>query len=213
MARSRRDPCGFHQRIFPSSRIVPDDLQGFDGQNSSVANHIKPTLLFPIPNREMSDLAFGHRAAIPERWSPLSTHQGQCEIVKLDCAAPVRDQRRYHRVVAVTARPPHDANVEPFLVTRRRCHTNSRRGTRYESPMCNLSYHCHRFPAEVIRYAVWLYFRFPLSFRDVEDLLFGLAYARKLRRSHPPADTSWHLDEVFVLINGRTMYLWRAVDL
>ena len=41
---------------------------------------------------------------------------------------------------------------------------------------------------------------------------FGLAYARKLRRSHPPADTRWHLDEVFVSINGRIMYLWRAVD-
>ena len=41
---------------------------------------------------------------------------------------------------------------------------------------------------------------------------FGLAYARKLRRSHPPADTRWHLDEVFVSINGRSMYLWRAVD-
>ena len=94
----------------------------------------------------------------------------------------------------------------------------------------HLSYHRHRFPAEVIQYAVWLYFRFPLSFRDVEDLLaqrgidvsyetvrrwsvkFGLAYARKLRRSHPPADTRWHLDEVFVSINGRNMYLWRAVD-
>jgi transposase-like protein len=96
--------------------------------------------------------------------------------------------------------------------------------------MCNLSYHRHRFPAEVIQYAVWLYFRFPLSFRDVEDLLaqrgidvsyetvrrwsvkFGLACARRLRRSHPPADTRWHLDEVFVSINGRIMYLWRAVD-
>jgi putative transposase len=96
--------------------------------------------------------------------------------------------------------------------------------------MRRLSYHRHRFPAEVIQYAVWMYFRFPLSFRDVEDLLaqrgidvsyetvrrwsvkFGLAYARKLRRSHPPADTRWHLDEVFVSINGRTMYLWRAVD-
>ena len=85
--------------------------------------------------------------------------------------------------------------------------------------MRHLSYHRHRFPAEVIQYAVWLYFRFPLSFRDVEDLLaqrgidvsyetvrrwsvkFGLAYARKR-----------HLDEVFVSINGRIMYLWRAVD-
>lgn len=100
----------------------------------------------------------------------------------------------------------------------------------YHSPMHTVSYHRHRFPAEVIQHAVWLYFRFPLSFRDVEDLLaqrgidvsyetvrrwsvkFGVAYARKLRRSHPPADTRWHLDEVFVSINGRNMYLWRAVD-
>jgi transposase-like protein len=82
----------------------------------------------------------------------------------------------------------------------------------------------------VIQQAVWLYFRFPLSLRDVEDMLhqrgiyvsyetvprwsskFGLAYARKLRRSHPRADTRWHLDEVFVSINGKNVYLWRAVD-
>jgi putative transposase len=96
--------------------------------------------------------------------------------------------------------------------------------------MRSLSYLRYRFPAEVIQHAVWLYFRFPLSFRDVDDLLtqrgidvsyetvrrwsvkFGLAYARKLRRSHPRADTRWHLDEVFVKINGKSMYLWRAVD-
>jgi putative transposase len=96
--------------------------------------------------------------------------------------------------------------------------------------MHTVSYRRHRFPPDIIQNAVWLYFRFPLSFRDVEDLLaergidvsyetvrrwsvkFGLAYARKLRRSHPPADTRWHLDEVFVSINGRSMYLWRAVD-
>ena len=96
--------------------------------------------------------------------------------------------------------------------------------------MRNLSYRRHRFPVEIIQHAVWLYFRFPLSFRDVEDLLaergidvsyetvrrwsakFGLAYANKLRRSHPYADVRWHLDEMFVSINGKTMYLWRAVD-
>ena len=96
--------------------------------------------------------------------------------------------------------------------------------------MHTVSYRRHRFPAEVIQHAMWLYFRFPLSFRDVEDLLaqrgvdvchetvrrwsvkFALVYARKPRRSHPPADTRWHLDEVFVSINGKTMYLWRAVD-
>ncbi len=96
--------------------------------------------------------------------------------------------------------------------------------------MSSSSYRRHRFPAAVIQQAVWLYFRFPLSLRDVEDMLsqrgidvsyetvrrwsfkFGLAYARKLRRSHPRADTRWHLDEVFVSINGKNVYLWRAVD-
>lgn len=92
------------------------------------------------------------------------------------------------------------------------------------------SYRRHRFPPEIIQLAVWLYFRFPLSFRDVEDLLaergidisyetvrlwslkFGQVYAAKLRRARPTPDTCWHLDEVFVLINGKRMYLWRAVD-
>jgi putative transposase len=96
--------------------------------------------------------------------------------------------------------------------------------------MRTVSYSRHRFSGDVIQHAVWLYFRFPLSFRDVEDLLaqrgidvsyetvrrwsvkFGLAYARTLRRSHPRADVRWHLDEVFVRINGKCVYLWRAVD-
>jgi len=96
--------------------------------------------------------------------------------------------------------------------------------------MRTVSYSRHRFPAEIIQHAVWLYFRFPLSFRDVEDLLakrgidvsyetvrrwsvkFGLAYAKTLRKTHPRADVRWHLDEVFVSINGKNMYLWRAVD-
>ncbi len=96
--------------------------------------------------------------------------------------------------------------------------------------MNKISYRGHRFPPEVIRYAVWLYFRFALSFRDIEDLLaergvdvsyetvrrwclkFGQAYAASLRRQRPQADKRWHLDEVFVSINGRRLYLWRAVD-
>ena len=96
--------------------------------------------------------------------------------------------------------------------------------------MKQISYSRHRFPGSIIQHAVWLYFRFPLSFRDVEDLLsergidvsyesvrrwsvkFGLAYAYKLRRSRPRPDARWHLDEVFVSINGKRMYLWRAVD-
>jgi putative transposase len=96
--------------------------------------------------------------------------------------------------------------------------------------MHTVSYSRHRFPAEVIQHAVWLYIRFPLSFRDVEDLLaqrgidvsyetvrrwsvkFGLAYAKSLRKKHSRADVRWHLDEVFVRINGKCVYLWRAVD-
>jgi transposase-like protein len=93
-----------------------------------------------------------------------------------------------------------------------------------------VSFARHRFPASIIQHAVWLYFRFPLSFRDVEDLLaergidvsyetvgrwslkFGQAYARKLRKTRPCPDVRWHIDEVFVTINGKRMYLWRAVD-
>jgi putative transposase len=91
-------------------------------------------------------------------------------------------------------------------------------------------YHRHRFPVEIISHCVWLYFRFTLSFRDVEELMssrgvslthktvrewylkFGQTYANGLRRkSHRPGDR-WHLDEVFLKINGRPHYLWRAVD-
>ena len=86
--------------------------------------------------------------------------------------------------------------------------------------MNKISYRRHRFPAEIIQRAVWLCFRFPLSYRDVEDLLaergvdvsyetirrwslkFGQAYARKLRQSRPRPDDRWHLDEVFSSING-----------
>jgi putative transposase len=91
-------------------------------------------------------------------------------------------------------------------------------------------YHRHRFPAEIISHCVWLYFRFALSFRDVEELLamrgvvltyetvrewclkFGQNYANTLRRRSPRPGDHWHLDEVFLTINGRTHYLWRAVD-
>ena len=96
--------------------------------------------------------------------------------------------------------------------------------------MDELSYRCHRFPAIVIQHAVWLYFRFPLSYRDVEEMLaergidvtyetvrrwalkFGTIIARKLRRGRPRPDRRWHLDEVFISIKGRQFYIWRAVD-
>ena len=88
----------------------------------------------------------------------------------------------------------------------------------------------HRFPADVIRQAVWLYFRFTLSFRDVEDLMaergidvsyetircwtrkFGRLFARNLRRARPGSTDRWHMDEMVVRIDGQRMYLWRAVD-
>jgi putative transposase len=87
--------------------------------------------------------------------------------------------------------------------------------------MQKISYSCHRFPGSIIQHAVWLYFRFPLSFRDVEDMLtergidvsyesvrrwsvkFGQAYAYKLRRSRARPSGRWHLDEMFVSINGQ----------
>ena len=92
------------------------------------------------------------------------------------------------------------------------------------------SYHGYRFPCEIISHAVWLYHRFGLSFRDTEDLLaqrgvtvthetirrwcqtFGPQYARALRRRRGRMGDTWYLDELFVTIQGRRQYLWRAVD-
>jgi putative transposase len=92
------------------------------------------------------------------------------------------------------------------------------------------SYKGFRFPAEIISHCVWLYYRFPLSFRDVEEVMlqrgivvshetvrqrsvkFGQTYANGLGRRRPRPGDKWHLDEVFIKINGKTHYLWRAVD-
>jgi putative transposase len=91
-------------------------------------------------------------------------------------------------------------------------------------------YKNHRFPAEIISHAVWLYFRFCLSDRDVEELLFargvtvtyeairkwcrkfGQSYANELRHRRPRPGDKWHLDEVCLHIHGERHYLWRAVD-
>jgi putative transposase len=91
-------------------------------------------------------------------------------------------------------------------------------------------YRRHRFPAEIISYAVWLYFRFNLSHRDVEELLaergiqvsyeairlwcrkFGPAYAENLRRRRPGPADKWHVDEMQLKIRGKKYWLWRAVD-
>jgi putative transposase len=94
----------------------------------------------------------------------------------------------------------------------------------------NRLYRRHRFPPEVISYAVWLYFRFPLSLRMVEEMLaargicvtyetvrqwggkFGKAFADQIRRRAPARGDKWHMDEVVVSIAGETHWLWRAVD-
>ncbi len=91
-------------------------------------------------------------------------------------------------------------------------------------------YKRHRFPSEIIQYAVWLYHRFNLSHRDIEDLLaergidvsyesirlwcnkFGPKYVKRLKRRHQGFGDTFFIDEVFVKIQGRQQYLWRAVD-
>lgn len=96
--------------------------------------------------------------------------------------------------------------------------------------METLSFDRHRFPPEVIRHAVWLYAKFTLSFRDVEDLMaergldvsyetvhrwclkFGPEIARNLRSKRPAPSDHWHLDEMVIVIRGERYWLWRAVD-
>ena len=92
------------------------------------------------------------------------------------------------------------------------------------------TYKRHRFPPDIISYAVWLYHRFNLSHRDIEDLLaergitvsreairlwcikFGAIYTRRLKRKHRGYGDTFYIDEVFVRINGKQHYVWRAVD-
>src|SRR6202140_2838424 len=96
--------------------------------------------------------------------------------------------------------------------------------------MTKISYGGYRFPLEIIQQAIWLYVRFTLSFRDVEDLLaergimvsyetvrrwvnhFGPMIPADLRNRRPKPHTAWHLDEVYLKIDGRMVYLWGAVD-
>ena len=96
--------------------------------------------------------------------------------------------------------------------------------------MKRISYSGYRFPPEIIQQAIWLYLRFTLSLRDVEDLLaergitasyefirrcvihFWPMIAADLRKRRPKPHRSWHLDEVYLKIDGRMVYLWRVVD-
>jgi hypothetical protein len=98
------------------------------------------------------------------------------------------------------------------------------------TPMARISYKRHRFPSAVIQYTVWLYFRFTLSFRDVEEMMahrgvdvsyetirywtikFGPAIAANLRRRKLPPSPRWHLDEMVSTIAGERVWIWRAVD-
>jgi len=96
--------------------------------------------------------------------------------------------------------------------------------------MTRICYRRHRFPATTIQHSIWLYGRFTLSYRDVEDLLaergleilyetirrwvlkFGCPFARNIRHRRPRPHEQWHLDEMVVMIAGKRQYLWRAVD-
>jgi putative transposase len=98
------------------------------------------------------------------------------------------------------------------------------------SPSRDPLYRRYRFPPEVISYAVWLYFRFPLSLRMVEEMLairgiyvtyetvrqwgtkYGKAFSDQIRERAPARDDKWHMDEVVVSIAGEPYWLWRAVD-
>jgi putative transposase len=98
------------------------------------------------------------------------------------------------------------------------------------TPLPTDRYKNHSFPAEIIGHGVWLYYRFSLSYRDVQELLFargvivsyeairkwcrkfGQHYAHQLRRRRPRPGDKWHLDAVVLTINGERHYLWRAVD-
>jgi putative transposase len=93
----------------------------------------------------------------------------------------------------------------------------------------DLRYRRHRFPIDIISQCMWLYFRFFLSYRDVELMMaergvalsyetvrnwcdkFGCEYAKRLKARHGSFDDTWHLDEVYLRINRRLQYLWRAV--
>src|SRR5215212_6667870 len=95
-------------------------------------------------------------------------------------------------------------------------------------PAATTTYKTHRFPVEIISHAVWLYFRFCLSFRDVEELRlergvvvtyeairkwgrkFGPQYANQLRRRRPRPGDKWHMEEVLLTSKGEPPYLWRA---
>ena len=190
--------------------------------------------------------AVRHPAAIRVEVDTLARHRADQEITD----ARLRLIREYERIaysdirdVVQWDREPEldeDGNVIGFKGTmkvrpsRRHCHGDpGLRGSQWPgSPtrMNKVSYSGYRFPPEIIQQAIWLYLRFTLSLRDVEDLLaergvavsyetvrrwvnhFGPLIAADLRKRRLKPHTTWHLDEVYLKIDGRMVYLWRAVD-
>lgn len=147
------------------------------------------------------------------------------------------------RVVSAVAKvndnilPPRETGPWVRTDSQGCCQTNANRspsGSRIsafgETPATRISYKRHRFPATVIQHAVWLYFRFTLSLRDVEEMLaqrgidvsyetirawtvkLGPKIAANLRRRKLPPSPRWHLDEMVCKIGGERVFLWRAVD-
>jgi putative transposase len=126
--------------------------------------------------------------------------------------------------------PAEHADGSAEALSRRRPGGCGSGGCPVANRMKRISYSGYRFPPEIIQQAIWLYLRFTLSLRDVEDLLaercitvsyesirrwinhFGPMIAADLRKHRPKPHTSWHLDEVYLKIDGRMAYLWRAVD-
>jgi transposase-like protein len=138
----------------------------------------------------------------------------------------------------IAGKPPAAGSATPGVLTkndkvmRSACQVALARTAQAGWPtgMTRIPYRGFRFPKPIIQHAVWLYARFTLSLRDVEDLSaergitvsyetnrvwvarFGPLIARRLRRQRGRPSDTWHLDEMFVRIRGRQMYLWRAVD-
>jgi putative transposase len=131
-------------------------------------------------------------------------------------------RKRHCRVRLLRWFPWHRAGIDTL--------TTNEPGHVLSWVMQPISYARHRFPPDIIRHAVWLYLRFTLSYRDVEDILaerglmvsnesirrwllkFGPIIAKNLRAIRPKAHSRWHLDEMMVSIAGWQMYVWRAVD-
>ena len=148
-------------------------------------------------------------------------------------AAMARGDERARRLMTIPGLGPVTASamaasVQDGVVTPVR--TCGSAGGSIAKGMKKISYRGYRFPPEIIHQAIWLYLRFTLSLRDVEDLSaergiivsyetvrrwvnhFGPMIAADLRKRRPKPHTTWHLDEVYLKIAGRMVYLWRAVD-